>query len=120
MTSTKYITLLYYWGLLPTPMSLFANPVDIMKNTILMLAFATLLACTQGSTSTPETLSLSKYSRHDLCCAVTLIQLDADRWEASGCAKRGVYKQHRGNWQRIGKILPGPGSAADALPNCTQ
>jgi hypothetical protein len=103
-----------------TPTRFFANPVDIMKNTILMLTCCALLGCNQGSTSTPETLSLSKYSRHDLCCGVTLIQLDTDRWEASGCAKRGVYKQHKGNWQRIGKILPGPGSAGDKLPNCSQ
>jgi hypothetical protein len=107
-------------GFAAHPNALFANPEITMKNTILMLTCWTLLACNQDPTSTPETLSLSKYSREDLCCSVTLNQLDADRWEASGCGKRGVYKQHRGSWQRIGKILPGPGSAADKLPICTQ
>ncbi|MSS75913.1 MAG: hypothetical protein EXR90_03265 [Methyloglobulus sp.] len=93
-----------------------------MKNTILMIACCSLFACNQGSssTSTAETLSLSKYSREDLCCSVTLNQLDATRWEASGCGKRGLYKPHRDSWQRVGKILPGPGSAADKLPICVQ
>jgi len=77
-------------------MAFLVNYLEIMKNIILLITCFMMLACTQGSTPTPETLSLSKYSRQDLCCSVTLSQLDASRWEASGCGKRGVYKQDQG------------------------
>jgi hypothetical protein len=91
-----------------------------MKKIILSLICCAILACSRGSTSTPDQLELSKYSRQDLCCSVTLKQLDAIRWEAFGCGKLGIYKLQGVEWKRIGKIQPGPGSIADKLPVCNQ
>ncbi len=91
-------------------------PLSTIAATLGVLA---LQACTHGSEAPAAEVALARYARTDLCCSITLFNVQDTTGSASGCGQQASYVLTAEGWTRQGVIMSGPGTPSERLAVCT-
>jgi hypothetical protein len=94
--------------------------IIMSKLLLIILAIASATACTHGSFASKKDLDSARFATRDLCCGITMQQINENKYKAFGCGQEATYVLDNGAWRRDGPIRAGVGDPANKLKNCNQ